>query len=196
MIVGVSLLLGLFYYPLWNIHLIAPQYPEGIAMDIYINDIRGVEEFDIAKIDMLNHYIGMEPIPKPDEMIEFTLFPIVIIIMVASGVILGVIGFVKKINPAWFMGWFVLMIILGIAGMWDFNAWMVEYGTNLDPNAAIKLLDPYGNPMQYNPPLIGYKKLLNFDVNSWPQTGGYFMFVGLFLVFVSYFVGRKEYKSL
>lgn len=195
MIIGSALLLSLFYYPLWNIHLIAPQYPEGIGMNIHINDIKGVEEFDVDKVDMLNHYIGMKPIPKPHEMIEFTLFPIVISIMAGLGMLIGVIGFFGKLKPKWFMGWLVLMVGLGIVGMWDFNQWMVDYGTNLDPNAAIILMDEFENPMEYNPPLIGHKKLLNFDVDSWPQTGGYLMGLGLLFVFLSYFVGKKEYKK-
>jgi|SRR5690554_196186 len=196
MVIGSALLLGLFYYPLWNIKLFAPQYPEGLGMDIYIDDIVGETEFDLLNIDGLNHYVGMKTIPKVDEMIEFTVFPIVIGIMAGLGILIGIIGFTGKIKPIWFFGWLVLMVTLGLVGMYDFNLWLVDYGTNLDPNAAIKLLDSDGVPMQYNPPLIGHKKLLNFDVDSWPHTGAYIMFFGLFLVFLSYFVGKSEYKKI
>src|SRR5690554_7764199 len=78
MIVGSLLLLGLFKYPLWNIMLGAPQYPDPLGMDIYIQGIQGVEEFDIQNIDGLNHYIGMKTIPKVEEMWEFDVFPIVV----------------------------------------------------------------------------------------------------------------------
>lgn len=195
MIVGVALLFGLFYYPLWHIWLIAPQYPEGLGMDIYITTIKGVKEFDLDNIDMLNHYIGMKPIPKPHEMLEFTIFPIVIAFMATAGIIVGILGFLGKVKPSMFLIWLVVMSVLGLIGMWDFNNWLVDYGTDLDPNAAIILLDYDGTPMQYNPPLIGHKKLLNFDVDSLPHIGAQIMFVGLGLVLLSYFVGRNEYKK-
>lgn len=195
MIIGSALLLGLFFYPLWHIHLIAPQYPEGLGMNIYISNIEGVEEFDLPNIDMLNHYIGMKTIPKPDEMWEFTVFPWVIGSMSAIGIILGFLGFIKKINPKAFLIWLISMGILGIMGMYDFNQWLYDYGTDLDPNASIRLLDAKGNPMTYKPPLIGHVKLLNFDVDSWPHTGAYMMFAGMLLIFVAYLVGRKAYQK-
>lgn len=195
MIIGSALLLGLFFYPLWHIHLIAPQYPEGLGMNIYISNIEGQEEFDLPNIDMLNHYIGMKTIPKPDEMWEFTVFPWVIGSMATLGIILGFLGFIKKINPNAFLIWLVSMGTLGILGMYDFNQWLYDYGTDLDPNASIRLLDPQGNPMTYKPPLIGHVKLLNFDVDSWPHTGAYMMFAGMLLIFVAWLVGRKAYQK-
>jgi len=83
MIIGSLLLLGLFKYPLWNIMLGAPQYPVPLGMDIYIEGIQGVKEFDLQNIDNLNHYIGMKTIPKNNEMWEFDVFPKVIKGMVA-----------------------------------------------------------------------------------------------------------------
>jgi len=196
MIIGSALLLGLFVFPLWHIHLVAPQYPEGLGMNIHIYDIEGVEEFDLANIDMLNHYIGMKKIPKADEMWEFSVFPIVVGGMAAIGIILGIFGFLKKINPKVFLGWLVTMSVLGLLGMYDFNQWLLDYGTDLNPNASIKLLDADGNPMTYKPPLIGHVKLLNFDVDSWPHTGAYLMFVGLILILLAYIVGNKSFKKL
>jgi len=88
------------------------------------------------------------------------------------------------------------MSVLGILGMYDFNAWLIDYGTNLDPKAIMKLLNADGTPMTYKPPLIGYQKMLNFDVDSWPATGAYMMFVGMMLTVIAFFVGKKEYKKI
>lgn len=195
MIIGPLFLLGLFIFPLWNIMLGAPQYPEPLGMDIYIDGIQGASEFDIQNIDGLNHYIGMRHLPKPEDMWEFSAFPLVIGGMVALGVLIGLLGFLGKVNYKWFLGWFVLMSILGILGMYDFNAWMVDYGTNLDPNAIMKLTNPDGTPMSYKPPLFGHAKMLNFDVTSLPHTGGYLMFVGMMLTVVAFFVGKKASKA-
>src|SRR5690554_6969455 len=90
MIIGSLLLLGLFKFPLWNIMLGAPQYPDPLGMNIYIQGIQGVEEFDIQNIDGLNHYIGMKTIPKVEEMWEFEVFPIVVGAMAVLGAIIEI----------------------------------------------------------------------------------------------------------
>ena len=196
MIIGSLLLLGLFIYPLWNIQLGAPQYPEPLGMNIYINGIKGQREFDIQNIDGLNHYIGMKTLPKSSDMWEFSVFPIVIGSMAALGVIIGLLSFFKKVSPRWFLGWFILMTVLGILGMYDFNAWMVDYGTNVDPNAIMKLQNPDGTPMSYKPPLLGHKKLLNFDAYSYPRLGGYLMGLGMLLTLTAFFIGKRSKKNV
>lgn len=191
MIVGSALLLGLFYFPLWEIQLEAPQYPEGLGMNIHINNITGVKEFDVPNINGLNHYIGMKTIPTVDEMIEFKIFPIVIGGMAAIGILFGILGYFGKIKPQFFLFWLITISILGVIGMYDFNKWLLDYGTNLAPNAPIQLLNELGDPMTYKPPLIGYKQLLNFNVTSLPGVGAYLMFIGLVMVFLSFILGRK-----
>ncbi|MGB5418283.1 hypothetical protein [Algibacter sp.] len=191
MIIGSLLLLGLFKFPLWNIMLGAPQYPEPLGMNIYINGIKGVTEFDLQNIDGLNHYIGMKTIPKPEEMWEFSVFPKVILGMAILGAVIGLLGFFNKVSYKFFIGWFIFMSILGVLGMYDFNNWLIDYGSNLDPHAIIKVTNPDGTPMSYKPPLFGFQKLLNFDVTSLPHTGGYLMFVGMSLTLVAFWLGRK-----
>ncbi|MGW1455202.1 hypothetical protein SAMN04488033_13313 [Salegentibacter agarivorans] len=196
MILGSLLLLGLFYFPLWNIQLGAPQYPDPMGMDIFISGIEGEEEFDIQNIDGVNHYIGMKKIPKPAEMWEFQVFPIVIAGMAILGVLLGALGFFKKISASWFLGWFILMLVLGLLGMYDFNNWLLDYGTDLDPKAIIKLTDSEGNPINYKPPLFGTQKILNFTAHSYPRTGAYLMFIGMSLTLVAWWIRKKALKTL
>ena len=194
MIIGSLLLLSLFKFPLWNIMLGAPQYPEPLGMNIHIDGIKGVSEFDLTNIDGLNHYIGMKVIPKPADMWEFSVFPKVISVMAILGMLIGLLGFFNKVSYKWFIGWFILMAVLGLLGMYDFNQWLTSYGSDLDPHAIIKVVNPDGTPMSYKPPLLGYQKMLNFDVTSLPHTGGYLMFVGMSLTVVAFFVGKKEAK--
>lgn len=192
MIIGSVMLLGLFVFPMWNIRLGAPQYPEPLGIDIYVNGLQGESEFDIQNIDGLNHYIGMKTLPKPEEMWEFSVFPKVVMAMASLGVLIGLLGFLGKIRPIWFLIWFLTMSALGALGIYDFNLWLVAYGTDLDPNAILKLVNPDGTPMQYNPPLIGHKKLLNFDAFSYPRLGGILLGIGMTLAAVAYFVGKKS----
>lgn len=194
MIIGSALLLALFFFPLWNIQLGAPQYPVPLGMNIHINGIQGVQEFDIQNIDGLNHYIGMKTIPRPEDMWEFTAFPIVIGTMAIIGILLGIAGFFNKVKPQVFLGWLLVMGILGILGMYDFNLWLVDYGSNLDPHAIMKMVDLNGQPLTYEPPLFGHRKILNFDAYSYPHIGAYFMMVGMLLTFLAYLIGNKKQK--
>lgn len=196
MIIGSALLLGLFMFPLWSISLEAPQYPNGIGMNIYLDGLQGKEKHDLQNIDGLNHYIGMSKLPKPEDMWEFSVFPKVVGSMAALGIIIGLFGFFKKISPKWFLGWLVFMCILGVLGMYDFNAWMVEYGTNLDPKAIMKMTDADGNPLSYKPPLFGTRHILNFVAHSYPHTGAYMMGFGMLLTFIAYVLGNKKTKKI
>ena len=187
MIVGSFLLLGLFVFPLWNITLEAPQYPIPLGMDIYINKFADMNEYDIKNINLMNHYVGMKYIPETIP--EFKIFPIVIISMVFLGMIIGF-----KMNYKWFLGWFIIMSALGIAGMYDFYLWEYDYGHNLDPKAIMKFTNPDGSIMGFQPPLLGSKDILNFTAHSYPRLGAWFMFVGMMLTVVAFIVGKKELK--
>ena len=144
MIIGSLLLLGLFVFPLWNITLEAPQYPTPLGMDIHINKFEDTNEFDIKNINLMNHYVGMQYIP--DTIPEFKIFPIAILFMVGLGLIIGFFG-----NYKWYFGWFILMCLLGIAGMYDFYLWEYDYGHNLDPKAIMNFKNPDGTPMSLVP---------------------------------------------
>ncbi len=188
MLVGVLLLFGLFVFPLWNITLEAPQYPTPLGMDIHINKFTDTHEFDIKNINLMNHYVGMMYIPETIP--EFKIFPVVVGIMIGLGVVFAFIGKHKL-----FLIWFVLMTVLGIAGIYDFYLWEYEYGHNLDPKAIMNFKNPDGSPMGFQPPLFGSKDILNFTAHSYPRTGAILMFIGMFLTFVAFFVGRRESKS-
>lgn len=196
MIAGALMLIGPFLFPLWNIELGAPQYPEPLGLNIHIDGIKGQSEFDIQNIDGLNHYIGMKTLPKAEDMWEFTWFPRIAMIMIVLGLLVGVLGFMGKLTFHWIIAWFVLMSILGFMGMYDFNLWMTDYGTNLDEHAILKLQNPDGTPMTYKPPLLGHVKMLNFDAYSYPRLGGYMMFATMGLAFIAGLMGWKESKKM
>ena len=61
------------FVPLWSIYLDAPQYPEGLMLEIWPNKIAG----DVDIINGLNHYIGMKTL-KTSDFIEFTVLPYII----------------------------------------------------------------------------------------------------------------------
>ena len=161
--------------PLWHIRLTAPQYPEGLGMDIHARTVVGAKEHDLDNINNLNHYIGMKTI-EPEGIAELRVIPWLI-----AG--LGVLGFVVAIagKRSWLVGWLVSFSVLGVVGLWDFWRWERDYGHNLDfQHAIIKVPG-----MTYQPPLIGSKQLLNFTATSWPATGSILLGVAFVLGLVA-----------
>ncbi len=149
-----------YYVPLWQILLWAPQYPEGLSMQIWMDRLTG----NIASINNMNHYIGMAPISE--EMFpEFTYMKYIIGSVMAIGIIAALWG-----RIAGLVFYVAVLLLLGIGVLIDMYMWGYEYGHNLDPTAAIKVPD-----MTYQPPLIGYKQLLNFLAYSGPDTGGWIL---------------------
>ena len=86
-----SLLLAVLYVqPMWRIDLRAPQYPEGLGLRIWINQIRGAAPHQLESINGLNHYIGMAPI-VPDQIPELRYMPYIVGGLIGLG-LLGLIG--------------------------------------------------------------------------------------------------------
>jgi len=159
----------------------------------------GVEFNDVQNIDLLNHYIGMAHLPSDinvkrkivEPFIEFTIMPIAVVVLALLGVVFGFIG-----NRKLYLGWFVVLTILGIVGMYDFYIWLYDYGHNLDPNAIMKIKDPItGELMAYQPPIFGYKQMLNFDVYSYPAMGVNFIVASAVMVLAAFYTGKPKVNS-
>ncbi|MBL4709720.1 MAG: hypothetical protein JKY48_14905 [Flavobacteriales bacterium] len=189
MIMAALLPLSLFFFPLWKITLEAPQYPTPLGMYIHINDFSDVNPHDIKNINIMNHYVGMKYIP--DAIPEFEIFPIGIMITSFIGLLIGWKG-----NYRWFLAWFILMIVLSLAGMYDFYLWENDYGNNLDPKAIMKFTNSDGTIMGFQPPMFGSKDILNFKAHSYPRLGAYLLGLGIGASFLAYFLGKKEKRTL
>jgi copper chaperone NosL len=177
---GISLIVVLFI-PLWKIDLVAPQYPEGLVLLIYPNKLAG----NVDIINGLNHYIGMKTL-HADDFPEFNILPGVIVFFAAFFLIVAGTGRRKLMN-----GLCIVFVLFGIIAMVDFWRWEYGYGHNLNPNAAIIVPG-----MAYQPPLIGFKQLLNFGAYSMPATGGWiFVGAGAILLFLVFY-GWKEKRKL
>lgn len=189
MIIAALLPLGLFLFPLWNITLEAPQYPIPLGMNIHINDFSDANPHDIKNINLMNHYVGMKYIPEAIP--EFKIFPAGIIITTIIGLIIAFKG-----NYKWFLFWFILMIVLSSAGLYDFYLWERDYGFDLDPKAIMKFTNPDGTVMGFQPPLFGSKVILNFKAHSYPRLGAYFLGLGIATSLIAYLVGKKNHKKV
>jgi copper chaperone NosL len=177
-----ALSLGLlFLFPMWKIYLKAPQYPEGLEMHIWVNQIAGDTPGAIQNFNILNHYIGMEPI-HADSFAELKIMPYIVIFFMITGVIVALLGRRKLV-----LGWSMLLMIAGAVGILDFYMWLHKFGTNLDPTAPIKVPG-----MTYVPPLLGNKMLLNFEALSLPAWGSLGIFLAITISALVYFISRKR----
>lgn len=179
------LLIGMYFIPLWQITLEAPQYPEGLGMNIFLHTVEGESPNDLESINNLNHYIGMKRI-EPDSIAELAYMPYIIGAMLLLGLLAAFAG------RQWMaMTWLLLFVILGIAGMIDFYIWEYNYGHDLDPRAIIKIPG-----MSYQPPLIGSQQILNFMAHSYPGPGAIIAFVSVALAAAAWWISRRKKDSV
>ena len=179
-ICGIGLIVVLFV-PLWQIELEAPQYPEGLVLKMHPHKLAG----NVDIINGLNHYIGMKTL-HAENFIEFTVLPNIIGFFAAFCFLAALIN-----RRKWLIALVSSFIVFGIISMIDFYRWNYNYGHDLDPNAPIQVPG-----MSYQPPIIGYKQLLNFGAYSIPDIGGWiFIGVGLLLV-TALIITLKKKKNM
>jgi hypothetical protein len=150
-----------YLFPLYDMTMFAPQYPDGLRLHIYSYKLDGGNNGqDIKEINVLNHYIGMKDLVT-DEFTEFKWIPFVVGalgLLVLRTAVLGKMAHLVDV--------LVLYLYFGLFALWSFAYKMYWYGHHLDPTASVKV-DPF------TPPLFGYKKLANFEVYAYPGLGSY-----------------------
>jgi copper chaperone NosL len=162
-------LIATWFMPVWFIFLIAPQYPEGLTMNIWLDKITG--QVDI--INGLNHYIGMKHI-SVEMFPEFKYLIYIVAFYILFGLVVAITGKRKLL-----FAYLVLTVIGGVGALVDFYLWGYDYGHNLDPMAAIKVPG-----LSYQPPVVGHKTLLNFDAYSLPDRGGWVVIIVSIIFFL------------
>ncbi|MBS1614604.1 MAG: nitrous oxide reductase accessory protein NosL [Bacteroidetes bacterium] len=180
-VAGLCLFAAIFL-PVWKIDLMAPQYPEGLSMSIYANRLGG----DVEIINGLNHYIGMRTLHAKD-FPEFTYLPYIFGFFALACIVVAIVAR-RKLAA----GLLSLYALFGVLAMVDFWKWEYEYGHNLSTSAPIQVPG-----MSYQPPLIGFKQLLNFGAYSIPDLGGWLMaLAGLLLAVAVFFAFRKRASNV
>lgn len=183
MLISALALASLFFLPMWKITLLAPQYPEGVSMHIYIHKIGGDSPSTLQNINILNHYVGMKFI-EPESIPELKYFPFIIMGMIGFAVIAAFVN-----NKYMFLAWGIVMMLLAIAGLYDFYLWEYDYGHNLSDKAPIKIPGA-----SFQPPVFGTKLILNFTAKSYPHIGGYFATLSIILSVLAWYLKSKLFK--
>ncbi len=171
-----------FFFPLWHYFFEAPQYPEGLAMQIWTHQLTG----RVDLINGLNHYVGFMHLDAADFW-ELRVLPVAVVLVVLGGLaaaVTGRLGFLK----AWVIGYGVFAAL----GLTDFLRWLYQFGHTVDPKAAITMEG-------YTPPILGTSVFMNFYITAWPGYGAYALAAGFVLalaVLVFAWWRRREPASL
>jgi hypothetical protein len=154
-----------FTQPLWRISMEAPQYPQGLYMDVYAYKLdAGHDGHDIDEINSLNHYIGMHPIEQ-SEFADLDWIPFALGLMVILTLRVAAVGDVRSLVD--------LSVLLSYIGAFSFARFVYKlyvFGHDLDPTAPVNI-DPF------MPAVLGSKQVANFTTHSWPRWGTAFMAV-------------------
>ena len=163
----VPLLLS-FAFPLWRISMKAPQYPDGLCLDIYSHDLVGGNDgHDVKEINTLNHYIGMRTITR-EGLRDLDWLPFGFVGLALLALRAAAIGNVRSLIDLSMIAGFISVIAFGrfVYMLWD-------YGHHLDPTAPVDI-EPF------MPVVIGSKRVANFTTWSMPHVGS--LLVGAFTV--------------
>lgn len=183
LIAAACLLVVAFLFPLWNLTMFAPQYPEGLRLDIFSYKLVGGNGGqDIKEINLLNHYIGMRNLTTED-FTEFKWIPFVI----------GVLGllFLRAAvhgKMAGLVDVFMIYVYFGLFALWSFAFKLYTYGHNLAPTASVRV-------PPFMPPVFGYKQLANFEVYSYPGLGSYALALVVLLLVAAVFLGWRQGRT-
>jgi hypothetical protein len=183
LVASAALLLVTLTQPLWNLTMFAPQYPDGLTLDIYPQRLEGGNRGqDLKEINLLNHYIGMRDLADED-FTEFKWMPFAIGGLALVTLRAAVFGRVGSLVDA-----LVLFCYFGAFSLWSFGYKLYQYGHTLAPTAPVKV-DPF------TPPMFGYQQIANFEVYSYPSPGSYLMGATALLLFaavgVAWWSGRR-----
>jgi hypothetical protein len=157
-----------FTQPLWRISLEAPQYPQGLYMDVYAYKLDGGHDgHDIQEINSLNHYIGMHRIDRSSfadlDWLPFALGFLGILTLRAAA-----IGNVRTLIDVLVVTTYVTAFAFA-----RFVYQLYVFGHDLDPTAAVDV-DPF------MPVVFGSKPVANFMTHSYPHWGTALM--GIFAI--------------
>jgi len=179
-LVSCALVVGTFFVPLWHIHLQAPQYPEGLDLWIYGHELAaGNEGQDLEEINILNHYIGMEPLREAD-FVEMTVIPFALGFFVLFGLRAVAFGIMRNL-----IDHLVLFVYFSLFSLANFAYRLYGYGHNLDPRAPI-------NPDPFTPALFGTKQIANMTQTSLPDVGSFLLTGALLALALAIFHSRNE----
>lgn len=168
------------FQPYWRMKLLAPQYPGGLEVQVYVNQMTG----DVDEIDGLNHYIGMRPLGEAAQLERsLSIYAISVLSLLIVAAIwvhtkyAALLALPALLYPAIFLA--------------DMYFWMRNFGLNLDPTAALS-----GAIEPFVPPILGEGLVGQFKTVASVDSGFYLALLASALIFVGLYFHRRAYKPL
>ncbi len=185
-LIAAALLLVSIRFPYWGLVLEAPQYPGGLQMRVFVNEMTGDDDprlDEVREIDGLNHYIGMASLYEAARLERSIAIPAVFL-MAALLVVAAV----------WRRRWTGLLAVpaltFPVVFLADLGLWMRYYGQNLDPYA------PLSSAIQpFVPPILGEGVIGQFKTVAYVDVGWYIIAAGSLLIIAALLlklVGRRK----
>lgn len=172
-LIAAALMIVSISQPYWGLVLEAPQYPGGLQMRVFVNNMTGDEDpklDEVREIDGLNHYIGMKSLYEAAKFERSIAIPAVILMVV----FLAAAAFWRR-RWAWLLA--VPALTFPFVFLGDLAFWMAHYGQNLDPYA------PLSSAIQpFIPPVLGEGVIGQFKTVAYVDTGWYIIFAGSVLI--------------
>lgn len=179
MMARVVLLVSIFF-PYWHMELVAPQYPKGLYLTAYVNNLAG----DVREIDGLNHYIGMRPLGEAAAFERTaSVWMIIAMFLLVEGAAL--------VHSRWAVLLALPAVSFPIGFIVDLHFWMKTFGLNLDPSAPLS-----SSVKPFVPTVIGEGGIGQFKTFAEFGTG-YWLAVGCaVLTIVGFYFHRRAYRPL
>lgn len=174
------LLLVSIFLPYWEMTLLAPQYPGGLHITAYVNELTG----DVAEIDGLNHYIGMRPLNEAAKLERS-------ISVFAIGALALLVLAAIYVHTKWVVLFVLPAILMPVVFLLDLQYWLRDFGLNLDETAALSsAIDPFV------PKVLGSGMIAQFETIASPGTGLWLAILASILCIAGLYFHRKAYKPL
>lgn len=156
-----ALLLAALKLPLWQMRMEAPQYrgEEALRVLIYPNVMRG----DLQELTVLNHYIGVH---VPETLPQFRWLPLALLAAAVAGTM--ALFLPAPIRRRAKVGIPVALALALLSATVQAQLQMRAIGHQRDPKAAMTGIK------DFTPPLLGTRKIAQFEVSSRLGLGGYF----------------------
>ncbi len=174
--------------PVWKIAFEAPQYPDGLLVELYAYPRLGG---DYAEVQALNHYVGfyypdpvfVDPnyVVHPDAIAapEWILGPAVFLAVAAAGVFVALAPTGRKLR----LGLLGQLTGATVAFVGTFA--IVQYRL-FQAGHALGESAPVVGVREFTPPLLGGYEIANISGVAWFGPGGYLAGLGFLLLVVAY----------
>lgn len=146
--------------PYWKLRVVAPQYPKGLGVAIYLDRVEG----DVREIDNLNHYIGMRSLKKAAPLERKMAVPGLIL---TALLLLAAIFSRRRLSILLTIPAIVLPTFFALDLYW----WLRDFGLNLDSRAPLS-----SSIGPFIPPLLGKGQIAQFHATATFSLGFFLSF--------------------